>query len=231
MVGDRNVQLGSSWRVRAGAVGVALVAGVALAPVASLITSPVTVQAGILEQGQPPDPCDFATSGGFVVNPANGKKSNFGVHGGCKNGEFWGHLNYVDHSNGYHVNSLEVTAYLAPFGTTSPVRDVCGIAQTNNPADPETLFFRARLVDNGEPGGNDEFGLLLAPPFASPSYQMPPAGTLDQYGQPMFVLKLGTARPGGNVQLHSPNPSTVVLPVVDELTACGGLTFVAGPPE
>lgn len=45
------------------------------------------------------------------------------------------------------------------------------------------------------------------------------------------LLTLGTARPGGNVQLHSPNPSTVVLPWVDETTACSGLTFKINPPE
>lgn len=36
-----------------------------------------------------PYPCDFATSGGLVFADS-GKKANFGAHGGCKNGEFWG---------------------------------------------------------------------------------------------------------------------------------------------
>src|SRR5262245_35517856 len=54
-----------------------------------------------------PAPCDFVTSGGFVYADS-GKKANFGAHGGCKNGEFWGHVNFVDHTTGYHVNSLEV---------------------------------------------------------------------------------------------------------------------------
>lgn len=197
-----------------GLAGVTAAAALVLTPFASTFLTPATVQAR-MEQ-QVPDPCDFTTSGGFVVNPATGKKANFGVHGGCKNGAFWGHLNYVDHANGYHVNSVEVTAYLAPNGVESPVRDVCGIAQTNNPADPEFIYFRARLVDNGEPGSNDQFALKLG-------------GTASPYEVPL--LSLGAARPGGNVELHSPNPSTVVLPTVDETTACGGLRFGGKPPE
>lgn len=199
------------WHARVRNAGLVTAVALMLSPLAPPVADPVAVQA----QGVP-DPCDFATSGGFVVNPATGTKANFGVHGGCKNGDFWGHLNFVDHANGYHVNSVEVTAYLAPNGPTSPVRDVCGIAQTNNPADPEFIYFRARLVDNGEPGGLDQFALKLG-------------GTAVPYGVPL--LRLGTARPGGNVQLHSPNPSTVVLPAVDEAAACGGLTFVVRPPE
>jgi hypothetical protein len=196
-------------------LGVAVAATLAVAPVVGTLVAPVPVEARMEQQG--PDPCDFVTSGGFVVNPATGRKANFGVHGGCKNGAFWGHLNFVDHASGYHVNSLEVTAYLAPEGVTSPVRDVCGIAQSNNPADPDEFYFRARLIDNGEPGGPllDQFALKLGVPSA---YQVP-------------LLHLGSARPGGNVQLHSPNRSTVVLPYVEEATACGGLTFTVNQPE
>jgi hypothetical protein len=230
MTTDRNTsQAPGTWRTRAGIYGFAAVAALGFGATLATISAPVTVEARM--EAQVPDPCDFATSGGFVVNPLTGKKANFGVHGGCKNGAFWGHLNFVDHANGYHVNSVEVTAYLAPNGVEAPVRDVCGIAQTNNPADPEFVYFRARLIDNGEPGGADQFGLLLGPAGGAATYQVPPAGTLDQYGMPAFVLTLGTARPGGNVQLHSPNPSTVVLPGVDEAAACGGLTFNANPPE
>ena len=213
MMAGRNVQQpGSAWRARLGTAGIVAAATLALAPLVATMATPVTVEARM--ESPVPDPCDFATSGGFVVGPT-GRKANFGVHGGCKNGAFWGHLNFVDHANGYHVNSVEVTAYLAPEGVTSPVRDVCGIAQTNNPADPEFVYFRARLIDNGEPGSGDQFALKLS---TSPAYEVP-------------LSFLGAARPGGNVQLHSPNPSTVVLPTVDEGTACGGLTFNTNPPE
>lgn len=207
--GRNTSQVSSAWRPRLGTAGIVAAATLALTPLAVTMTTPVAVEARM--QGSVPEPCDFTTSGGYVVTDA-GRKANFGVHGGCKNGDFWGHLNFVDHSSGYHVNSVEVTAYIAPFGVDQPVRDVCGIASTNNPNDPEYVYFRARLMDNGEPGGLDQFGLKL------------------DNGYAVTVRELGTARPGaGNVQLHRPNNSTT-LPLVDAATACNGLSF-ENPPE
>lgn len=205
----RNTQQApSAWRARLGTAGILAAATLALSPLAVTMTSPVTVEARMADQV--PDPCDFTTSGGYVITDA-GKKANFGAHGGCKNGDFWGHLNFVDHSTGYHVNSVEVTAYIAPFGVDQPVRDVCGIASTNNPNDPEYVYFRARLMDNGEPGGVDQFGLKL------------------DNGYTVTTRDLGTARPGaGNVQFHRPNNSTT-LPLVDAATACNGLSFESNP--
>src|SRR2546421_370802 len=43
-----------------------------------------------------PAPCDFITGGGWVIDD-NGAQVNFGAHGGCKNGAFWGHVNVVHH--------------------------------------------------------------------------------------------------------------------------------------
>src|SRR5882724_11191581 len=62
-----------------------------------------------------PAPCDFITGGGWILDNA-GAKLNFGAHGGCKNGAFWGHVNYVDHGGfmgtiPYHVDSTEITGY------------------------------------------------------------------------------------------------------------------------
>jgi len=63
-----------------------------------------------------PSPCDFITAGGFVFTNS-GAEANFGSHGGCKNGAFWGHVNYVDHGGSadalpYHVDSIQITGYL-----------------------------------------------------------------------------------------------------------------------
>lgn len=67
-----------------------------------------------------PSPCDFTTGGGFIlIAPGTassplaetGQKANFGFVGGCKNGGFFGHVNYVDHNNGLHVSSDSITAY------------------------------------------------------------------------------------------------------------------------
>ena len=60
--------------------------------VAGLLLVPATpVSAHVV-----PAPCDFITSGGFVFKD-DGARANFGAHGGCKNGDWWGHVNYVDH--------------------------------------------------------------------------------------------------------------------------------------
>lgn len=195
-----------AWHGRVRNLGLAAAVALIFSPLAMPVADPVDLSA------QQSGDCDFVTSGGFVVNPNTGKKANFGVHGGCKNGGFWGHLNFVDHASGYHVNSLEVTAYLAPFGMTSVVRDVCGIASTNDPNDPEEIYFRARLVDNGEPGSADQFALKLG-------------GTAVDHNLPL--LQLGAARPGGNVELHRANNSTALWP--DNATACGGLSFENAP--
>jgi hypothetical protein len=134
-----------------------------------------------------PNPCDFATSGGFVLLDS-GTKASFGAHGGCKNGEFWGNVNYIDHATGLHVTSLEVTGYVQPFDVPNPnVRDICGIATTNRDAGP--VFFRVRVIDNGEPGTADQFGIRL-----SSGYDVSTRGVLSQ-GH-------------GDVQLHEPNAST-----------------------
>lgn len=213
---------GSLKHVRAAALAVALV------PLASVAVSQAVAQ-GQWSGGAPlpvPSPCDFVTSGGFVVKDLpgeDGKKANFGAHGGCKNGEFWGHVNFVDHATGYHVNSEEVTAYLAPFGTSDPTRDICGLATTNRSGDSQPMWFRVRLVDNGEPGWQDLFGILLADPvLGMETYRITP--------RLLSSMKPG----GGNIQLHEPNPSTTAPApesLLDEFTLCGGLSFESTPPQ
>lgn len=152
-----------------------------------------------------PIPCDFVTSGGFVITDT-GDEANFGAHGGCKNGAFWGHVNYVDHGTtpGFHVDSTDITGYLVDPAIPN-ARDICGIARTN--AD-ESVRFRVRLIDNGEPGTSDAFGIRLS------------------NGYLVSTRLLNNGGPGGgNVQLHRPNPSTTgPMPPPDEFTMCGGLT-------
>ena len=209
MMAVRNAQQNPfAWRARLSTAGIVAAAALSLSPLLATMAAPVTVEARV---DQDAVPCDFATSGGFVVNPTTGKKANFGVHGGCKNGDFWGHLNFVDHANGYHVQSVAITGYVVAAGGNQNARDVCGTAQTNNPYDPETVFFVARLIDNGEPGGLDQFGLKLSNSYAVP------------------VLNLGTARPGGNVQLHRANASTEQWPTTTFGTC--GISFDGNPPE
>ena len=154
-----------------------------------------------------PAPCDFITGGGFIFTDS-GARANFGSHGGCKNGAFWGHVNYVDHGgfNGespYHVRSTEITGYL--FDPDFPnARDICGWATTNA---GETVRFRVRMEDNGEPGVNDRYGIRLS------------------NGYHVTTRQLANGGPGGgNIQLHKPNPSTTgPEPSPDEFAMCDDL--------
>ncbi len=173
-----------------------------------LLFSNAPVSAGCNQQA----PCDFITSGGFVFRD-DGAQANFGAHGGCKNGDFWGHVNYVDHGgyNGaspYHVDSTQITGYLFDPAVAN-AREICGFARTNA---GESVRFRVRLEDNGEPGRDDRFGIRLTNGYLV---------TTRSLG--------GDGSGGGNVQLHKPNPSTTgPNPPPDEFTMCGG---VASPEE
>jgi hypothetical protein len=148
-----------------------------------------------------PSPCDFITGGGFIFSN-EGERVNFGAHGGCKNGDFWGHVNFVHHSGligPYHVSSIEITGYL--FDPAVPnARDICGIARTSL---GEMVLFRVRLQDEGEPGrGIDRFGIRM------------------NTGYHISTRLLA----GGNIQLHKPNRSNFgPSPTPDEFTMCGGL--------
>jgi hypothetical protein len=211
-LGEKTQQLlqGSLKHVRAAALAVALV------PLASVAVSRTVAQAQCGFSAAPPCPpgvpsvpfpCDFITGGGFVFTDS-GPQANFGSHGGCKNGAFWGHINYVDHGGSagampYHVDSTQITGYLEDTAFPN-AREICGFARTNA---GETVLFRVRMEDNGEPGINDTFGIRL-----SNGYDLPPR-------------PLGNGGPGGgNIQLHKPNPSTTgPNPPPDEATMCGGL--------
>jgi hypothetical protein len=151
-----------------------------------------------------PSPCDFVTSGGFVITDS-GKKANFAVHGGCKNGEFWGHLNFMDHTTGYTIDSIGITGFLAPV-PGALTRDICGLATTNRD-EPQPVWFRVRLSDIAEPGTWDEFGLRLS----------------TGYIVTTRALNAGKTG-GGNVQVHDPNPSTVApFPPPDDIVMCNGV--------
>jgi hypothetical protein len=170
---------------------------------------------------QVPMPCDFTTGGGFVITDKTptdgGNHANFGLVAGCKNGGFFGHVNFVDHDTtppfgGLHVSSDQITAYVQPDPAGHPLyRDICGTADTNLFGQ---VYFRVRTFDGGEPGiGVDRFGIELtgiSPPFTG------------LHKVVIFTRFLA----GGNIQLHKPNPSTTGPSLTeDQITAaCGGQT-------
>src|SRR5207245_6296083 len=128
-----------------------------------------------------PSLCDFTTGGGFILIapgtasnvadlPETGQKANFGLVGGCKNGGFFGHVNYVDHNNGLHVSSDSITGYVNPCPGCSPpeannARDICGTADASIQGTPAgTFLFRVRTIDaeqQSSPPPKDKFGIEL----------------------------------------------------------------------
>jgi len=80
------------------------------------------------------------------------------------------------------------------------------VANTNG-NEPQPVLFRIRLVDNGEPGVNDQFGIALS------------------NGYVLTTRSLNDDGPGGgNVELHDPNPSTTAPePAPGEFAMCGGV--------
>ena len=117
----------------------------------------------------PPTICgSFVTGGGWIND-----KATFGVSGGIKNNEFWGHLSYNDHKNGVKIKSTSVTAYIVIDSVT---RQIEGVAKLN---DGGSFNYKVVVVDNGEPGRNDSFSIELSNGYTA-------SGTLR----------------GGNIQLH-----------------------------
>jgi len=153
-----------------------------------------------------PSPCDFTTGGGFVFKD-DGNRVNFGIVGGCKNGGFFGHVNVVDHGFNPHAHlNGPVTAYFDPAPPNSGYRDLCGTGRLN---DGSTVQFRVRTKDNGEPGGNDRFGVKVSNGYLLTTRELGPPGPTGG---------------GGNIQLHKHNPSnTGPYLTEDQITAaCGG---------
>jgi len=150
--------------------------------------------------------CDFVTGGGFIVGTGTtlpneepsslvpGAKANFAVGGGVKNGAFWGHLEYVDHSTSppMRVHGTSVTGYfLGPDTATDRV--ITGTAQING----TDVTYMVLVSDIAEPGrGVDKFSIELSNGYV--------AGFT--YGDGPIA--------GGNIQLHPRNPSNTPPPGV-----------------
>ncbi len=133
-----------------------------------------SAQAGITCSGTPS--CgtgDFVTGGGWITGTPSGAKGNFGVGGGIKNGGLWGHLTFVDHgASGPKVKGTGVTAYVNEGGTLRRIEGTADI-------DGQAGTYRVYVADNGEPGRNDTFEIILSTGYRATGF-------------------LG----GGNIQLH-----------------------------
>src|SRR3989475_3174543 len=180
---------------------------ISIVSIGLLVIASHPVSAGI--SLPPPDQvaCDFVTGGGFIVGSSGppvsslpaGARANFGVGGGVKNGAFWGHLEYNDHSTNppMQVHGTGVTGYL--LGTNNPSTDrvITGTARING---VDGFTYMVEVTDNGEPGrGTDKFSITL-----SNGGEFYEAGS--NYGDGPIA--------GGNIQLHKANPSNTPPPGV-----------------
>ena len=170
------------------------------AVIALLIGVGQPVGASIIPPGGNTIPCDFVTGGGFIVGSgtsdlAAGAKANFAVGGGVKNGAFWGHLEYVDHSMSppMQVHGTSVTGYAFGADPTTD-RVIMGTARING-VDGYTYLVEVSDSDGPGPGrGVDKFSIEL-----SNGYE---AGF--NYGDGPIA--------GGNIQLHKANASNTPPP-------------------
>ncbi|WP_300565887.1 choice-of-anchor P family protein [Flavobacterium sp.] len=97
---------------------------------------------------------DFITGGGWLTAPS-GAKGNFAVAGGIKNGNFWGHLNYIDHgAGGPKIKGNSITSYNVLSPTRREIKGTCEINGSGN------YLYTVVVTDNGEPGTNDTFSLV-----------------------------------------------------------------------
>jgi hypothetical protein len=142
--------------------------------------------AGITVNGAPPPvdhDCGKITGGGWITGTPGGGKGTFGVSGGVRRGEFWGHLTYIDHDTGMKVESTAVTGF--ETDSSAATGRIVTYAVKINGVDGTA---RVRLVDNGEPGRDDIFEIALSTGYHAGG-------------------DLGGARPGGgNIQLHKCPP-------------------------
>ncbi|MDI1242210.1 MAG: hypothetical protein PSX80_09850, partial [bacterium] len=102
----------------------------------------------------------FVTGGGWVINPNNGYRANFGVNVKyLKNGKAQGQIMYIEHRPTGDVkvksNSMQNVAIV---GKEAQVTAKATYGDLGN------HVVIARVIDNGDPGTNDRFGLKLLEP-------------------------------------------------------------------
>jgi CSLREA domain-containing protein len=114
----------------------------------------------------------FASGGGWIINPNNGYRANYGVNiKYLKSGSAQGSLLYIEHRpNGdYKVKSTSLNSKggfaIVPI-TGGAEADIAGKGNyVVNDVGTGNYSFIARVIDKGTPGTNDQFGLKLIDPL------------------------------------------------------------------
>jgi hypothetical protein len=102
----------------------------------------------------------FVTGGGRVANPNTGALANFGFNvKSQKDGTSQGSLTYVEHRPGGDL--VLKSSSMGPLVIVGNQGIFEGTATLNGVAN---YTFRVRVIDNGEPGTSDLFGLEVTAP-------------------------------------------------------------------
>lgn len=133
--------------------------------------------------------CGKLTGGGWITTPT-GAKASFAVSGGIKQGQFWGHLEYIDHGTGMHVVSHDVTSFNIDTNDQACADITYDVTIDGNPGTAYVVACDNDDTGNGESeqGPKDTFSIVLSNGY-------------------MASGSLGDSQPGGGtIQLHKCPP-------------------------
>ena len=150
-----------------------------------------------------PECFDFVTGGGWFEPRFEGgppDRVNFGFNAGYRTigGELKGHVNFVDHNDGTHIQGVNVDTYWRLGDPQSLCRLFVGDAEMNGTTG---LRYHVEVCDYGEPGRDDRFRIIV----------FDAAGTMLYFADDSSSAKVCDANEprcgdldGGNIQLHKP---------------------------
>jgi hypothetical protein len=102
---------------------------------------------------------DFTTGGGwFNADDPPHRRKHFAVAGGIKNGQWWGHLTYMDKAEDLRVKGDGVDSY---ENTPTPQGNRSVITGHGHLSDGRPVNYTVTVEDNGEPGRTDSFHIVL----------------------------------------------------------------------
>ncbi|HEY2329149.1 MAG TPA: choice-of-anchor P family protein [Verrucomicrobiae bacterium] len=139
--------------------------------------------------GSPPPPkeCGKLTGGGWITAP-DGAKGTFAVSGGIRFGQFWGHLNYIDHGTGMHVKDTAVTGFTIDPNDSDCADITYAVTIDGNPGTAYVVACDNDDTGNGEQGPKDTFSITLSNGYSASG-------------------DLGNSQPGGGtIQMHKCPP-------------------------
>jgi len=148
-----------------------------------------------------PECHDFVTGGGWFEPRFEGgppERVNFGFNAGYRttDGALLGHVNFVDHNDGTHIEGVNVDTYARLGDPQSLCRMFEGDAKVDG---AEGFRYHVEVCDYGEPGRDDRFRIMVFTADGTETYfaddsdssktcapDEPRCGDLD----------------GGNIQIH-----------------------------